>query len=437
MKILKYIFILILLCSFAGASWAQAPTPAAPQAKSIALVNGTAHLGNGEVIERALLTFSNGKIESVAANSSDVNLDGYEVINIEGKHIYPGLILPATELGLVEVEAVRATRDFRETGSLNPNVRALIAYNTDSELIPTLRFNGILLAQVTPQGGLVSGMSSLVQLDAWDWEGAAYKKDDGIHVNWPNRFNRTGWWAEPGGWKENKNYDKHVSSLESLFSDAVSYAKAEQKVKNAKLEALEGLFEGSRTLYIHVGRSKEIISSVNFAKKLGVKKVVLVGAEDAWLVKDFIKENNIPVILSNLHRLPSRPEEDVDLPFKLPYLLHQEGILVGLGYQGVMSSRNLPFFAGTAAAYGLNKEEALQMVTSNTAQILGIADKTGTLETGKDANLVISEGDLLDMRTNNLERAYIQGRQIQLDAKQQKLFEKYKDKYQKENVSRL
>ncbi|MDN5205556.1 amidohydrolase family protein [Fulvivirgaceae bacterium BMA10] len=432
---IRYIVILIVLTGF-GVHSMNAQTmvmPAKAQERSVALVGGTAHIGNGTVIQNATVLFSQGKIESVASGTNP-DANKYEVIDVKGKHVYPGFILPNIDLGLTEVSSVRATIDNNERGQMNPNVRSIIAYNTDSELIPTLRFNGILTAQTTPRGGLISGSSSVVQLDAWNWEDAAFKIDDGIHINWPGRL-RGEFDFETFTFKRvpNERYKESVQDLTELFDAAAGYATLASKDANVKLQALIGLFDGSKQLFIHTNSAKEIIESIKFAQDRGVKKIVLVGGRQAYLVRDFLKDNNIPVILDNVHRLPNTADTDVKMPYKLPHLLTEAGILVGLGYTGVANSRNLPFYAGTAAAYGLGKEKALQSITLNTAMILGINDKVGTLENGKDATLFVSEGDALDMRTNKLTHAYIQGRLIQLDATQQALYKKYKYKYENQS----
>lgn len=423
---------IILLLLVGTSIFAQTPKPADPQSGTILLSGATAHLGDGTVIENSLISIVDGKIGIVAdATRSRIDESQFnKVIDISGKHIYPGLILPNTTLGLVDVNAVRATRDFAEVGGINPNVRALIAYNTDSELISTLRFNGILLAQATPQGGTVSGKSSVMKLDGWNWEDAAYLADDGIHLNWPRKRLRARWWLGESQSRDNPRYKQTVGAIDQIFKDAKSYLSlATPATKNIKLEAMRGVIEGSSTLFIHVSNRNEILESVQWAKKMNISKVVLVDAEEALHAVDFLKENNIPVLLAEVHRLPSRTDDDIDLPYKLPGLLHKQGVLVGLTYSSLQSSRNLPFFAGTVSAYGLDKEEALKLVTSNTAKILGIEDKTGTIKPGLDANLVISEGDLLDMRSSVLTHAFIEGRELNLDGKQQLLYERFKEKY--------
>ena len=434
MKTMKiHILLFCLLTGFVNRVNAQTMvTPAGPQETPLLLTGATAHLGNGQIIENAVIGFDKGKLTIVAKSGEAVNKSGYEIVDVTGKHIYPGFILPATDLGLAEVSSVRATLDNDETGLVNPNVRSIIAYNTDSELIPTLRFNGILIAQIRAFGGLISGTSSIVQLDAWNWEDAIFQADEGIYMNWPNRetrqfdFSTFTFRTSP-----NERYDQYIAELTEIFAESRNYRKGDYGNKvNLKLEAMKGLLEGGKKLYINANDAKSIIESIKFAKNMGVEKVVLVGAGEAYMIKEFLKAEDIPVILGNVHSLPRKPDDDVDLPYRMAYLLHREGILTGLAYRGTQNSRNLPFFAGTAASYGLGREEALKLITSNTAKILGIDDRVGSLEVGKDATLFVSEGDALDMRSNQLIHAFINGRKIQLDATQQALYQKYKSKYQ-------
>jgi imidazolonepropionase-like amidohydrolase len=434
---LKYIVLGLIMIVGGLASNAQTRVvPAPAQSSPIALRGGTAHLGNGQIIENAIIGFSKGKLSIVAdATSASADLEGYEVIDVSGKHIYPGFILMNTRLGLSEVSSVDMTRDFQERGSVNPNVRTLIAYNTDSEIIPTIRFNGIMMAQPAPFSGLVSGTSSVVQLDAWNWEDAAYKTDDALFINWPNKKNAPRWWMGETEWKKNEKYSAQVIELRSLFYEASNYNKlGNRQDSNLKLEAVTGVFGGSKGLHIRVDDSKSIIESVKFAKELGVKRIVVVGGREALDVAQFLSENNIPVVLRQTHAQPQRTEGDYDEPYKLPHLLTEAGVLVAISYDGgPEGSRNLPFFAGTAAAYGMTKEEALKTITMNPAKNLGIENTAGTIEEGKDATLFVSDGDALDMRTSILKSAYIQGRKIQLDARQQWLFEKYSKKYEKQD----
>ena len=407
---------------------AQQPVPAQPQSKPLLLMNGTAHIGNGTVIKNAVVGFKNGKITLVADVSKfSQDKSEYEVIDVSGKDIYPGFIAPNTILGLSEIELVRSTLDFRETGSMNENVRALISYNTDSKVIPTVRYNGILLAQVVPQGGTVSGQSSVMELDAWNWEDAAYNPDEGLHLNWPLMFIYKG--AGPEAEEAQRTTaDRELKKIKMLFSEAKAYCASDPTEKNLRFEAMRGLFNKTKRLYIHCDYVKEIVSAVNFAHDLGLN-MVLVGGADSWRVTALLRSYNVPVIVGRTHALPSREDDDVDLPYKLPYLLQRDGVAFCLSVDGFWQVRNLPFMAGTAVAYGLTKEEALQSITSAPAKIFGIADRCGTLEPGKDATLIVSNGDALDMKSNRIEHAFIRGKSIQLTSIQTDLNSKYRSKY--------
>ncbi len=428
-------FLTLLILLLPTTLLAQVPTPAPPQSQPILLLGGTAHLGTGEVIDEAAVAFVAGKLTFVGTASSVPNneLASYEVIDVSGQHVYPGFILPDTDLGLVEISAVRATIDNAEEGLVNPNVRSLISYNTDSELIPTFRFNGILLAQIVPQGGLMPGTSSVVQLDAWNWEDAAVATDNALHLHWPGRFrskfNFVTFTVER---VPNESYEEQLRAVRTLFADAQAYTATEPSSPNLKLEALRSLLAGSQTLFLHSDDAREIMEAVLFAEEYDVSKIVLVGGSGLLPIKEFIQARKLPVVIENVHQLPSHPDSPVDALYSLAHDLQEEGILVSLAYNEGMTarSRSLAFLAGTAAAYGLDKEEALKLITANTAQILGIADRVGTLEVGKQATLFVSEGDALDMRTNRLTRAFIDGRQITLPAMQQELYEKYKTKFE-------
>jgi hypothetical protein len=338
-------------------------------------------------------------------------------------------------LGLVEVNSVRATIDASEIGTMNPNIRSIVAYNTDSKVINTLRTNGILLANVIPAGGIISGSSSVVQLDAWNWEDAAYRTDIGIHFRMPSLLNRRGGRGGFGGGQQ-ANVDpvkrglEQIENVKTFFREAQAYlAQAKHENTNLKFEAVKDLYDKKQKLFIHCNIVKEMLLAVDFVKEFGFD-VVLVGAVDSWQIADILKQNNIAVILNQLHNLPAMIDDDIDQPFKTPAMLQKAGVLFTINDDdGNSRYRNLPFNAGTASAYGLSKEEALSAITLNAANILGIADRTGSIETGKDANIVVSEGDILDMRTNIIRFAFIQGRQVELNNKQMQLAEKYEKKY--------
>ena len=432
---MKKIFIYIS-CVFATASVSAQETmsPAPTQKETIALTNATIHVGNGQVIENGTVIFSNGKITEVGSGIATGNA---KVVDCRGKQIYPGLILPSSNLGLMEVPTVRATDDATEIGEMNPSIRALVAYNTDSKVINTLRPNGILLANIVPQGGIISGSSSVVQLDAWNWEDAAYRSDVGIHFRMPSLLSRRsgrGGFGNFGAQQQNvdpvKRGLEQVEAVKVFFREAKAYlAESRHENTNMKFEAVRGLFEKKQKLFVHCNIVKEMLLAVDFTKEFGFD-VVLVGAVDSWQIADILKQNNIAVILAQLHNLPTMIDDDIDQPFKTPAILQKAGVLFALNDDDENSrSRNLPFNAGTASAYGLPKEAALSAITLNTATILGIADRTGSIEKGKDANIVVSEGDILDMRSNIITQAFIQGRLIDLNNKQKQLAEKYETKY--------
>lgn len=409
--------------------------PGGIQTRSILLLNGTAHLGTGEMINRSAIVLENGKIVKVMnALTNTINNSDYDsVIDIKDKHVYPGFIAVNSTLGLVEIGAIRATEDFEEIGTYNPNVRAIIAYNTDSKITPTIRTNGVLLAQVTPRGGIVSGSSSVVHFDAWNWEDALIKEDIGIHLNWPKFMKSSGWWSTPEDTKKAKNYMEKTQEINTFFDEAVAYSKASNEGdKDLKLEAMKGLLTGEKTLFVNVSYIKEINDVINFKRKYKLKSVVIVGGYDSWMVTDRLKENNISVIIEHIHSLPNQTEDDIDLPYKLPKLLHDAGVPYCLQYYGSMEqmgTRNLPFVAGTAIAYGLSYEEGVASITLNAAKILGIEKELGSIEEGKNATLFVSEGDALDMKTSNVVIAFIDGRMINLDNHQSRNYNKYKRKY--------
>lgn len=431
MKKISFIYILALLLS-SKTIFAQNQAAASPQTKAIALTGATIHTAAGQVIENGVIVFDKGIITKVGAAGTVYDKAATETVDVSGKHVYPGLISPVNQLGLIEIEAVRATNDQAEIGAINPHVRALIAYNTDSELIPTVRGNGVLITQVTPVGEIISGMSSVMQLDGWNWEDAVLKKDDGIHLNWIGYFKRDfNFDTFSATLKKNDKKEEQLREIEKTFNDAIAYAQIKNpSVINVKMEAMKGLFDGSKKLYISADYGKEIIEAVQFAKSKGVKSIVIIGGEEALLAADFLRDNNVPVIVASTHRLPNSVDDDTDLPYKLPHLLAQKGVTVGLAYIGLnWRTRNLPFLAGTVAGHGMSKEDALKLVTINNAKILGIDKYVGTLEVGKHATLVVSQGDLLDMRSAKVEHAFIQGKKVDLDDKQKRLYKKYAQKY--------
>jgi imidazolonepropionase-like amidohydrolase len=432
---MKNIYLLILSGLFFGTLLAQRPSPAPKQNKSILIFNAVVHNGVGETFTGAV-GFENGKITMVqqgsTISSSAMRYD--TLINAEGKHLYPGFILMNTTLGLREVDAVRATRDYSETGEMKPELRSVIAFNTDSKIIPTVRSNGVLIAQPTPRGGIVPGHSGLVQLDAWNWEDATLKMEDGLHINWPTRTKRSyPWEDEQQRSKFTAERNRRVNELQQLFEDAYAYYLQKQpEVFNQKLASMKGLFEGEKNLYVHANYQYDIIDAVDFFKKLHVKKIVIVGGYEASKILPFLKKNQLPIILQRVHGLPDNDDDHVYLNYQLPAILDTAGILFTVDYSGdmeAMGSRNLAFTAGTCVAHGMNYENAVKMITYNAAKISGIENRVGSIEVGKDATFFLSKGDALDMMTQQLTHAFIEGRNIDLSSHQTELYEMYNEKF--------
>lgn len=430
MKRVKQLLIVIL--AIAGFQVLAQQTPAPAQSSAITIKGATAHLGNGQVIENSTIVFENGKITAVGDASTPSN--GREIKAV-GKHLYPGLIAPAKPLGLIEVNAVRASNDDDELGDFIPNVRSLIAYNAESKVVESMCPNGILLGQIAPQGGRISGTSSIVHFDAWNWEDAAIKMDDGVHLHWPRTFRRGRWWeGEPRGYQPNKKYQEQIEEVVTFIKNAKVYGNGISVSKNEAYGEMGGVFNGSKKLYIYADGEKEIIDAVTAAKENNVQSIVLVGGYQAYRIIPFLKKNSIPVLVQHTHSLPSKDDDDYDFPYKLPKLLVDGGLLVALENSGTSNfqTRNLPFYAGQLVGQGMDKETALQLITGNTAKILGIDNAYGTLEIGKSATLFISEGDALDMRTNQLTHAFIDGREISLETHQTELWKRYSEKYNRE-----
>jgi len=425
-------YILLVLLVISSKTFAQ-QTPAEKQSEPVTIVGATAHLGNGEVIENSLIIFEDGVItEVIAANLTKRQYPG-KIINAEGKHVYPGFIAPNSTLGLVEIAAVKATEDDDEMGEMLPNVRSLIAYNAESKIVESMRPNGVLLGQIVPRGGLISGTSSIVQFDAWNWEDAVVKENDGLHINWPDAFRRGRWWRdEEPGLKANKEYQETIQKLSDFFASSKAYLAGDRDYKNLPYLAMDSVFNGNKKVFVHVNGEKEIMDVIQFKKDHALEGLVIVGGYNALGLAKELKSNEIPVLVNRPHSVPNKAYEDYDYPYKLAKLLQDAGVLVALESSGQMermNTRNLPFYAGTVAAFGMDKEEALKLITSNTAKILGIDDTYGSLEKGKSATLFISEGDALDMRTNILSHAFIDGREVSLETHQTELWKRYSKKY--------
>ncbi|MEJ6617088.1 MAG: amidohydrolase, partial [Crocinitomicaceae bacterium] len=346
---MKNILALILISFIGFSSVAQ---------EKILLVNGFLHIGNGETLQSALIGIENGKI-TLIKNSLAYTIDKSEwdtIIQLQGKHIYPGFVAPNSTLGITEIDAVRATRDFNEVGALNPHVRSQIAYNAESKVISTVKTNGVLITQATPRGGIISGTSSVMALEGWNWEDATLLKDDGIHLNWPESIDKGHSWEANSKIEKSKTYEEHKREIYAFFEMAKAYSNTEKnKKKDARFEAMRQCFKGKQRVYIHANEIQQLVDIIDFSKAFDLPFPVIVGGYDAYLVPRKLADAKISVMLTRTHSLPENENDAPNLPYQLPFLLKQGGVKFCIQNEGemeAMNARNIPFLAGTAMAYG-------------------------------------------------------------------------------------
>jgi len=403
--------------------------------QSTLILGGKLHVGNGEVLDGAAIGIRDGKIsfvKNVLAHSYKAE-DWDTIIRADKKEIYPGFVAPNSTLGLTEIDAVRATRDFIEVGIYNPHVRSQIAFNVESKVISTVRTNGVLLAQATPRGGSISGTSSVMALHGWNWEDATISNNDGIHVEWPSSMEGGGWWAEPVPKTRNKKYAENVFDLKKFFEISKAYSKEKNpETKDTRLEAMRACFDGAKRVYFHADELQQLVDIIEFAKEMELRYPVIIGGYDSHLVTRQLKDAKIPVMLVRTHSLPENEEDALDLPYKLPGLLREGGVKFCLQNEGdmeAMNTRNIPFLAGTTTTYGLSSEDAVSAISLWSCEIMGIGESYGSIEKGKSATLFISEGDALDMRTNQMIMGMIDGKFVPTTNFQTDLYRKYSKKY--------
>lgn len=428
---MKALITLVIVLTFVGTNTAQ-------ESKSVLITGGHLHLGNGESIITGAVGVRDGKIV-FAKNSLTFTVDRSKwdtIIDVSGKHIYPGFIAPNSTLGLTEIDAVRATRDYDEVGTYNPHVRSQIAFNVESKVMSTVRTNGVLMSQATPRGGIISGTSSIMALDGWNWEDATISVDDGIHLNWPSSMQGGGWWAEPAPKKRNEPYNDRKQEIYEFFEMAKAYSNIRKhEDKDQRLESMRECFKGVKRVYIHADELQELVDIIEFSRALKLKFPVIVGGYDSHLITRQLVDANIPVMVLRPHSLPQNEEDDINHPYRLANLLHEGGVkfcIQNAGGMEAMNARNLPFLAGTAMSFGLSTEEAIRSITLSPAEILGIDESFGSIEKGKSATLFVSEGDALDMRTNKMVLGMINGKFISTSNFQTELYEKYTKKYAEE-----
>lgn len=436
MRIIKLTVLSGLLLAISLKASDQIPAP--PQTKPILLKNGTIHTVSGDVLPSHDLLFSDGRIQAIEPSLSAA--PDMEVIELNGDHVYPGLILADVPIGLVEINAVRATRDIAETGSINPNVRANVSYNPDSEIIPVTRSNGVLLANVAPQSGLIPGQSSLMQLDGWTWEDATLLHRSGLHLNWPSMALNLRPRAEKSVDEQKDLIRQQLQSLDELFDEVRAYhtlhinneiGTPDFPGSDIRLESMIPYVTGEKPIFVHANDVRQIEAAVQWAKRQTVN-IVIVGGRDSWRLTNLLAEEQIPVLYQHIEALPSRRYEPADLGYRVPQMLYEAHVpfCISTSHSSfdAANARNLPYHASLAAAHGLPAYIALRSITLSTAEILGVDDRVGSLEEGKDATLFIATGDILDTRTT-VKQCFIQGRKIDMSDRHKMLYKKYREKY--------
>ncbi|MEQ8788069.1 MAG: amidohydrolase family protein [Pirellulaceae bacterium] len=407
--------------------------PGKPQTRPVALIGATVHPVSGPAIENGVLVFDRGEIVAVG-NAKTKIPENAERLDLQGKHVYPGLFDAYTNMGLVEINAVRATRDEAETGRINPNASARVAVNPDSELIPVTRSNGVLLTLTAPSGSLLAGRSSVLQLDGWTYEDMTLQSDVALHIVWP-RMSAVADAAKKGAQQGNSR-DKAVEQLRQAFDDARAYRLARQADEDypldARWESMLPVLDGALPLLVVADESQQIQAAVAFAEQQKCR-MILYGGYDAPRQAELLKQHDVPVIVGGVYRLPERRDDAYDAAYTVPQRLQAAGVkfcISGAGRFGASNVRNLPYHAATAAAYGLSEEDALKSITLYPAEILGVADRVGSLEVGKQATLIVTDGDPLETPTQT-EAAFIQGRRVELLDRHKRLWRKYQEKYRR------
>ncbi len=410
---------------------AQVRMTVPPQSQPIALQGATIHTVTNGVNENGTILFDNGVITAIG---TDVRLPaGTRVVDVSGKHIYPGLIDAYSTVGISEIGSVDVSNDANELGDFNPNVRAEVAVNAESRHIGTTRSAGVLVSLTTPGGGLISGMSSALNLEGWTWEEMSLESAAALNVNWPNpnprRFGgrgRGGRGGPPQG--DPPTYEERVQELKDFFAEARAYrdavAAGEEVRSDSRYAAMTRALNREIPVVVAADGAAQINDAVTWGKEEGLR-IVIRGGRDAIHVADRLVAEEIPVILTSTMAAPGRDYEAYDGAYSMPARLYEAGVKFAIsGGAGALYTNRLPWEAGVAVAFGLPEEEAVKAVTINAAELMGLDDRVGSLEPGKEATLLITTGNPLDM-TTIIEQAYIQGRELDMMDIQKWFFEKY------------
>ncbi len=409
------------------------------------LYNAIVHTGTGQTFTNGGVLIEGSKISLVLDGKTTKRLTVHEMIDLKGQHLYPGLIALDTVLGLTEIEAVRATQDTVEVGDYTPDVESWVAVNPDSELLPVARANGIAYFEPIPVGNAVAGQSALLSMAGWTYEQMLVKKPAALHVFWPEMDLSTTpkeKSANKEKWKSLEDQAKErrakLAALADFFDEAKAYAKAKDAATNGspapeKIPAWEAMLPYARAelpLVIHADEFRQIKSAVEWAAT-NKFKIAIAGGRDAWMLPALLASNNVPVIYEDVFTQPVRDTESYDVHFHAPEILRAAGVKVifttGPGGFNAPMARNLPYVTAQAIAFGLPEEDALKGITLYPAQLMGVADRIGSLEAGKDATLFVCDGDIFDLRAN-VKRMWIAGQEVSLESRHTKLYEKYKNR---------
>jgi imidazolonepropionase-like amidohydrolase len=419
----------LLVASSAAAQSRQIPGPA--QHSPVIIHSAVVHTIADGTIDDGYVVFDGGLIRQVGEGQPP-EMSGAEVLDASGMHLYPGLISSETNLGLVETGAVDVTNDHTELGRVTPEVRAAVAINPDTDLIPVTRSNGILTALVCPRGGILSGRCSLIRLDGWTWEDLAIDAEAGLVLSWPRTSPSTSRWSRRPASEQQVDIKKNLREIDELFDSAEAYLAAKDAdptvATDMRFEAMRATLSGEKPLYVRANAGDQIESAVTWAVERDYD-IVILGGRSADRAIPILKEHDVPVIVSGVHRLPSARHDDYDRSFALPARLHEAGVRFSIASgSSAAHERNLNHNAATAAAYGLPREAALRAVTLGAAEVLGVEDRLGSIEEGKSATLILTTGDPLEITTDVLV-GFIDGRHVDLGNRQKTLYAKYREKY--------
>ena len=409
----------------------------ATQAPAATLYSGAKlHPVSSAPIDNGQMLVDGGKIIAIGSDLS-AQAAGAQTVDLSGRWVIPAYILANSVMGLTEIETVRGSVDVAETGAINPNARAQVAINPDSELFAVARANGVLYAHVVPQvsqGGVIAGLSALIKLEGWTWEDMTVKAPVGLHLMWPSS-RLPAWLPAPMREEAMKSAVRSRELIEQAFDDAAAYRSAAQAGQvpavDARWEAMLPVLNGKTRLYIHALDLQQIREVLDFTRQRKLD-FVLVGGQDGWRVADELSARKVPVILHTPFELPLRRHEGFDVNYANAGKLASAGINIAIAGDAstfaATLERNLPYAAGQAVSFGLSWEQGLRAITLAPAQILGVADRLGSLEVGKDASFIVSSGDPLDVRSS-IVAAYLNGAPVDLSSKHTRLRDKFEGKY--------